>query len=72
MCKVASKTDTAKIDSHTDCSKCGPAAKIDWENMQHILEHMGAHILHDPKLNCMEERCGLQYVFGQQPCVPSM
>jgi hypothetical protein len=59
VCEVASKTDSAKIDSHTDCSRCRPATKIDWDNMQRVLEHMGAHILHDPKLSRMEERCGL-------------
>lgn len=59
MCEVASETDTTKIDGHADCSRCGPAAKIDWENMQRILEHMGSHILYDPKLNHMEERCRL-------------
>ena len=59
MCEVASETDTAKINGHVDRSRCGPAAKIDWENMQHVLEHMGSHILYDPKLNHMEEHCRL-------------
>lgn len=38
---------------------CGPSAELNWKNMQRILEHMGAHILHDAKLNASEERCGL-------------
>jgi hypothetical protein len=59
VCEVASETDSAKIDGHADCSRCGPGAKIDWEHTQRVLEHMGAHILHDPKLNRTEERCGL-------------
>ncbi|KAH9055083.1 hypothetical protein EDB83DRAFT_2225333 [Lactarius deliciosus] len=29
------------------------------KNTQHVLEHMGAHILHDAKLNASKERCGL-------------
>ena len=59
MCEVESETDTAKIDGHADCSRCGPAAKLEWENTQRVLEHMGAHVLYDPKLNRTEERCGL-------------
>jgi hypothetical protein len=59
VCEVASETENTQIDGHADCSRCGPAAKIDWENTQRVLEHMGAHILYDAKLNCTEERCGL-------------
>ena len=59
MCEVSGETDNAKIDGHADCSRCGPAARIDWENTQRVLEHMGAHILNDPKLNHSDERCGL-------------
>ena len=60
MCDVASETNNANnIDGHADCSRCGPAATIDWDNTQRVLEHMGSHILHDPKLNRTEERCGL-------------
>ena len=59
MCEAASDANTTKIDDHADCSRCGQAAKLDWENTQRILEHMGAHILYNPKLNRTEERCGL-------------
>jgi hypothetical protein len=59
VCEVAGEADTAKIDGHADCSNCGPGAKINWENTQRVLEHMGAHILFDTKLNRTEERCGL-------------
>lgn len=59
MCEAASDANTTKINDHADCSRCGQAAKLDWENTQQILEHMGAHILYDPKLNRTEERCGL-------------
>jgi hypothetical protein len=59
VCEAAGERDSAKIDGHADCSGCGPAARLDWENTQRILEHMGAHILYDSKLNRTEERCGL-------------
>ncbi|KAN0115728.1 hypothetical protein V8E52_006674, partial [Russula decolorans] len=59
VCEVASETDNTHIDGNADCSRCGPATKIDWENTQRVLEHMGAHILYDPSLNCTEEQCGL-------------
>jgi hypothetical protein len=59
VCEVASETDTAQINGHADCSRCRPAAKIDWENTQCVLEHMGAHILYNPKVNRTKQRCGL-------------
>jgi hypothetical protein len=59
VCEVANETEKTQIDGHADCSRCGPTVKIDWENTQRVLEHMGAHILYDPELNCTEERCGL-------------
>lgn len=33
--------------------------KLDWKHTQRVLEHMGAHILHDVTLNSSEEFCGL-------------
>src|SRR6266702_727429 len=32
---------------------------IELKNGQHVLEHMGTHILHDSRLNGSEECCGL-------------
>lgn len=58
MCE-ASNGETAELDGHADCSRCGPSVKLDWKNTQRVLEHMGAHILHDATLNGSEERCGL-------------
>ena len=55
MCEVASKTNSINIDGHADCSRCGPATKIDWENTQRVLEHMGSRILCDPNVNRTEE-----------------
>ena len=59
MCEMASKTNNINIDGHRDCSRCGPATKIDWDNMQCVLEHMDSHILCDPNVNRTEEQCGL-------------
>ncbi len=42
-----------------DCSRCGPSIILNWKNGQRILEHMGAHILHDSRLDGSEECCGL-------------
>ena len=42
-----------------DCPRCGPSVTLNWKNGQRILEHMGAHILHDGDLDRSEERCGL-------------
>lgn len=46
------------IEAH-DCAKCGPNVKLNRSNAQRILEHMGAHILHDATLNRSQEVCGL-------------
>ncbi|KAH8992267.1 hypothetical protein EDB86DRAFT_2806286, partial [Lactarius hatsudake] len=58
ICEV-SNDSTADLDGQANCSRCGTKAKLDWKNTQRILEHMGAHILHDTTLNTTEERCGL-------------
>lgn len=51
---------TADPDREGDCPRCRPSAvKLDWKQTQHILEHMGAHILFDATLNASEEYCGL-------------
>ena len=42
-----------------DCAKCGPNVKLNRSNAQRVLEHMGAHILHDTTLNHSHEVCGL-------------
>ena len=42
-----------------DCPACGPEISLDLSQGQRLLEHMGAHILHDPNLERSIERCGL-------------
>jgi hypothetical protein len=54
VCEASNK-ETPDLGGHTDCSRCGPSVKLDWKNTPHILEHMGAHILHDATLNASEE-----------------
>jgi hypothetical protein len=46
------------MEAH-DCEKCGPNVKLNRSNAQRVLEHMGAHILHDATLNHSQEVCGL-------------
>ena len=70
MCEVADETNATNINGQADCSMCGSSVSLNWNNTQHVLEHMGTHILHDPKLNTSEERVG--YASGQHPCVKSM
>ncbi|KAH9048709.1 hypothetical protein EDB84DRAFT_1599694, partial [Lactarius hengduanensis] len=55
----ASNELTADIDGQANGSRCGTRAKLDWKNTQHILEHMGAHVLYNTTLNTAEEHCGL-------------
>ena len=58
MCSTSNEEDL-DLDSQADCSRCGVSVKLDRKNTQRVLEHMGAHILHDITLNASEERCGL-------------
>ncbi|KAI9443979.1 hypothetical protein H4582DRAFT_1807673, partial [Lactarius indigo] len=55
VCKASDKT--ADLDGQAGCSRC--RSKLEWKNTQCVLEHMGAHILYDTRLNASEERCGL-------------
>jgi hypothetical protein len=59
VCEIAGEISSTGIDGQSDCSMCGPSAGLNWKNTQRVLEHMGAHILYDAKLNTSEERCGL-------------
>ena len=45
----------ADINGQADCTMYGPTAGLNWRNTPHVLEHMGAHILYDMKLNASEE-----------------
>lgn len=58
VCEATNDT-TADLDGHGDCPRCGPSVKLDWKQTQRVLEHMGAHILHDATLNSSDEFCGL-------------
>jgi hypothetical protein len=54
-----SNVDTNNLNESCDCARCGPSVVLNWKNGQRVLEHMGAHILHDSRLDSSEERCGL-------------
>lgn len=51
----------ASIFDHFEltCPKCHPTITFDGSLRQHILEHIGAHILHDPTVDRSSEPCGL-------------
>ena len=41
------------------CPQCSPAVSLDLSQGQRVLEHIGAHILHDPGITQSTEICGL-------------
>jgi len=41
------------------CPRCSPAVTLDLSQGQRVLEHIGAHILHDPGITQSTELCGL-------------
>lgn len=44
----------------SDCPQCSPAVTLDLTQGQRVLEHIGAHILHDPSvIHSTEPLCGL-------------
>lgn len=51
------KADCIPREAH-DCPKCRPKVKLNQSDAQQVLEHMGAHILHDSTLNPSQEVCG--------------
>ncbi|KDR76610.1 hypothetical protein GALMADRAFT_139524 [Galerina marginata CBS 339.88] len=56
---VDGKPMDSTINDGYPCSKCGPRTGVDRSNGQRMLEHMGAHILHDPSIPNNLEVCGL-------------
>ena len=59
VCDEKLTDDVNRTSQSSDCSRCGPAVSLNWKNGQHVLEHMGAHVLHDSMLDSSEELCGL-------------
>ncbi len=43
----------------SSCPQCSPTVALDLSQGQHILEHIGAHILNDPGVDRSMELCGL-------------
>ena len=42
-----------------DCPRCSPTITLDLSQGQRVLEHVGAHVLHDPGLDKSTPLCGL-------------
>lgn len=57
--KPSDDMNTGTNSESSDCSRCGPFVALNWKNGQRVLEHMGAHILHDTMFDGSEECCGL-------------
>ena len=58
VCDEKPTDSTNPNGESSDCARCGPSVKLNLKNGQRVLEHMGAHILHDTLLDSSEERCG--------------
>ena len=41
------------------CPKCQPTIKFNPSNQHYVIEHIGAHILHDTSVDCSSEPCEL-------------
>lgn len=53
-------TDTGVVDHiGLACPKCQPSITFSSALRQRIIEHIGAHILHDPSVDRRSEPCGL-------------
>ena len=59
VCDEKLTDDVNQTSQSSDCSRCGPAVSLNWTNGQRILEHMGAHVLHDSMFDNSEKLCGL-------------
>ncbi|KAH6869091.1 hypothetical protein BKA70DRAFT_1414167 [Coprinopsis sp. MPI-PUGE-AT-0042] len=50
---------TLGVTDLVECSNCDPSHPLDAGQGQRVLEHMAAHIRHDPKVKAVDEPCGL-------------
>jgi hypothetical protein len=60
-CFVCESDDVAQQTLYSGenmCSTCTPPARINRSNTQHLLEHIGSHILYDSKVTLKSEPCG--------------
>ena len=52
--------DKSLVDIGTsDCPQCSPTITLDLSQGQRVLEHIGAHVLHDPSIDRSMPLCGL-------------
>ena len=58
-CFLAQKEDEdLTVMDNSTCNRCSPAVALD-SSAPRILEHIGAHVLFDSKMNRTDEPCGL-------------
>ncbi|KAF8223168.1 hypothetical protein L208DRAFT_1318277, partial [Tricholoma matsutake] len=58
-CFICETHQEVEENGTSSCPRCSPTVTLDLSQGQHILEHIGAHILHDPGLTQSTELCGL-------------
>ncbi|KAN0137683.1 hypothetical protein V8E53_004508, partial [Lactarius tabidus] len=58
-CFAAKTLDKICDFSSHECPACTPTVQLDTSNGQHVLAHIGSHILHDRSLDLTQEPCGL-------------
>ncbi|KAF8240578.1 hypothetical protein L208DRAFT_1232017, partial [Tricholoma matsutake] len=56
VCKSQQPVEDHRVSS---CPWCSPAVTLDLSQGQQVLEHIGAHILHNPGITQSTENCGL-------------
>lgn len=63
LCEHDTSTTTRNIDidvhPELHCPKCVPPVLLDSLPAQRVLEHMGAHVLHDSSVDVSYQPCGL-------------
>jgi hypothetical protein len=59
VCESDENTHELDDDNLSTCPNCSPMVTFEITQGQRILSHIGAHILHDPKVDRSSEPCGL-------------
>ena len=58
-CFLCSEDSQVVNIGSAECPRCSPTVTLDLSHGQRVLEHIGAHVLHDPGLNKSTPLCGL-------------
>jgi hypothetical protein len=59
VCESDEGMEEFEENSTGTCPNCSPVVTIDAKQGQRLLAHIGAHILHDPKVDRLSKPCGL-------------